>query len=151
MQGSGDCSPGKEEDLSASLPGAMDVALALHQLLHALQVQACMHRTSPAASNILMKIAQREADEAKSCGQDTQESCHALRSCTDMTHVWNDVMLLALMCCDTLLSTWSNFSIVHVANPRHAMHTALQQFLEWQWRRPQQHSVEALKIAALHA
>ena len=50
MQGSGDCLPGKEEDLSASLPGAIDVAPALHQLLHALQVQACMHHISPSAS-----------------------------------------------------------------------------------------------------
>ena len=56
MQGSRERLPGKEEDLSASLPGAIDVAQALHQLLHALQVQACMHRTSPAASNILMQM-----------------------------------------------------------------------------------------------
>lgn len=68
-----------------------------------------------------------------------------------MIHVWYDDMLLTLMCCKTLLGAWPNFSIVHVANPRHAMHTALQQFLECQWRRPQQHSVEALKIAALCA
>jgi hypothetical protein len=57
--GCGDCLPGKEENLSASLPGAIDVALALHQLLHALQVQACMHRTSSGASKIV--IAQTQA------------------------------------------------------------------------------------------
>jgi hypothetical protein len=54
MQGSEDCLPGKEEDLSASLAGAIDVALALCQLLHALQVQACRHRTSPPAKQVLM-------------------------------------------------------------------------------------------------
>ncbi len=35
--------PGKEEDLSAGFPSAVDEALALHQLLHTLQVQSCNH------------------------------------------------------------------------------------------------------------
>lgn len=43
-----------------------------------------------------------------------------------MTNVWDDDMLLAVMCCKTLLIAWSNFGTVHVSDPRHAMHTALQ-------------------------
>lgn len=39
------CLPGKEEQLRAGLTGATNVALAMHQLLHTLQIQTCIHET----------------------------------------------------------------------------------------------------------
>ena len=41
--------PSKEEQLGGSLTGAVDVALALHQLFHTLQIQTCI-TTSPVAA-----------------------------------------------------------------------------------------------------